>query len=60
MRRMKEYTGEDKEKFSRAVSDLILFCTKRGANNFTVTMQYGDMLVDAEFSFKWRKEGEDE
>lgn len=54
---MKEYTGKDKEKISRAVSDLILFCAKNGANDFTATVQYGDILVDVKFGFKRHKEG---
>lgn len=57
MNGMKEYTGKDKEKISRAVSDLILFCAKNGANDFTATVQYGDMLVDVKFGFKRHKEG---
>ena len=57
MRGMKEYTGKDKEKISRAVSDLILFCAKKGASDFTATVQYGDMLVDVKFGFKRHKEG---
>ena len=54
---MKEYTGEGKEKISKAVSDLILFCAERKASNFTATVQYGDILVDVKFGFKRHKEG---
>lgn len=57
MNGMKEYTGEGKEKISKAVSDLILFCAERKASNFTATVQYGDMLVDVKFGFKRHKEG---
>ena len=57
---MKEYTGKDKEKVSRAVLDLILFCAERKTSNFTAIAQCEDMLFDVTFGFRRHKEGEDE
>ena len=57
---MKEYTGKDKEKVSRAVSDLILFCAEIKTSNFTAIAQCEDMLFDVTFGFRRHKEGEDE